>query len=228
MAAASLWLVACAASGGGVSFGDGGPSGAGGYVPTGGVANPDAATGGGPLSGGGTVSGGAGGTGAVGAAGSTGGMGSVAGTGVGSSSGGGAPPDAGPEAGPDASSGGTDGGAAYGDCCSVHSTPGCNVTAIKQCVCNIDATCCSLGWNLKCIQTATQYQCAACPDGGVPGSGGSGGTTSGGDCCFAKSTAGCSNPSVQACVCSVDSYCCQYSWDSLCASEVVSEGCGTC
>ena len=50
------------------------------------------------------------------------------------------------------------------------------------------------------------------------------------DCCEASplSTAGCCNNDVMACVCATDAYCCTTSWDSLCAGEVESLGCGTC
>ncbi len=52
------------------------------------------------------------------------------------------------------------------------------------------------------------------------GGGGGGGS---GDCCFAHPTPGCEDPVCQDSVCSYDSYCCQYEWDSLCASEAQSD-----
>jgi hypothetical protein len=42
------------------------------------------------------------------------------------------------------------------------------------------------------------------------------------------STPGCEDTEIESCVCAYDSYCCTTSWDSLCVSEVVSYGCGTC
>jgi hypothetical protein len=62
--------------------------------------------------------------------------------------------------------------------------------------------------------------------GGFGGSGGSGGFT--GDCCTPHSWPGCGDPGVTACVCSQDPFCCQSSWDGLCASEVTQLNCGTC
>lgn len=67
--------------------------------------------------------------------------------------------------------------------------------------------------------------------GGVPpsGGGGSGGSSgSAGTCCTVHSTPGCTNASIQACVCAQDSYCCSTDWDSTCVSEVTSFGCGSC
>ena len=66
--------------------------------------------------------------------------------------------------------------------------------------------------------------------GGVGGSGGSGGSGGGGthNCCTSHSTPGCTNATIQACVCAADSYCCSTKWDSSCVSEVTSEGCGSC
>jgi hypothetical protein len=71
--------------------------------------------------------------------------------------------------------------------------------------------------------------------GGTPGFGGassggssSGGASNGGDCCAPTGAPGCSDPSVESCVCASDSYCCDTEWDDICAGEVDSLGCGTC
>jgi hypothetical protein len=63
--------------------------------------------------------------------------------------------------------------------------------------------------------------------GGVGNSGGSGGSSSG-TCCSIQTTPGCSNASIQSCVCATDSYCCTDEWDDICVDEVDTEGCGTC
>lgn len=47
-------------------------------------------------------------------------------------------------------------------------------------------------------------------------------------CCTANAGPGCDDPTVQACVCAIDSFCCETAWDDLCADEVASLGCGTC
>ncbi len=48
------------------------------------------------------------------------------------------------------------------------------------------------------------------------------------DCCVSTSASGCAYPDIEECVCAVDSYCCNYHWDSICVSEVASLGCGAC
>jgi hypothetical protein len=51
-----------------------------------------------------------------------------------------------------------------------------------------------------------------------------------GTCCEATTTAtkGCSNATVQECVCAKDAFCCESQWDQTCVGEVDSFMCGTC
>ncbi|MEX1367282.1 MAG: hypothetical protein AB1Z98_29415 [Nannocystaceae bacterium] len=49
-----------------------------------------------------------------------------------------------------------------------------------------------------------------------------------GSCCESNGNAYCDDAAVTECVCAADSYCCSNTWDSLCADEVDSLGCGTC
>ncbi len=54
-----------------------------------------------------------------------------------------------------------------------------------------------------------------------------------GDCCEVnqEGEAGCSDPTIEACVCALDPFCCDEFfgyWDSICVDEVDSFGCGTC
>ena len=50
------------------------------------------------------------------------------------------------------------------------------------------------------------------------------------DCCIANNTPGCSDPDCQAVVCELDSFCCETSWDQICANEAITFplecGCG--
>lgn len=46
--------------------------------------------------------------------------------------------------------------------------------------------------------------------------------------CCETGSAGCVDPTIQACVCAADPYCCNTAWDGICAGEVTSLGCGTC
>lgn len=51
------------------------------------------------------------------------------------------------------------------------------------------------------------------------------------ECCWSQSDAGCAphwSREVEACVCELDSFCCNHAWDSLCVDEVERFGCGTC
>ena len=61
--------------------------------------------------------------------------------------------------------------------------------------------------------------CASCPAdcGGCQGG-----------CCIANGTPGCEDAKIQGCVCAFDAYCCNVQWDSICADEVESLGCGSC
>jgi len=54
--------------------------------------------------------------------------------------------------------------------------------------------------------------CGACPD-----------TNS---CCLPHAKPGCASAAVQACVCKIDQFCCNNSWDDFCAAEA--DDCGTC
>ena len=78
------------------------------------------------------------------------------------------------------------------------------------------------GCNMPCSNGQT------CSFGVCTGGGGGGGGGDAGTCCSAQATPGCSNAAVQACVCAQDAYCCNTAWDSQCASQVQSFGCGSC
>lgn len=49
-----------------------------------------------------------------------------------------------------------------------------------------------------------------------------------GDCCVGHDSAGCSDAAIESCVCAQDSFCCDMTWDDLCASLVVENMCGVC
>lgn len=65
--------------------------------------------------------------------------------------------------------------------------------------------------------------------GGTDGGGTDGGSTDGGtdvgDCCMPHDTSGCSNVTVQECVCAMDDFCCMDSWDQTCVDEIAQFGC---
>lgn len=48
-----------------------------------------------------------------------------------------------------------------------------------------------------------------------------------GDCCEDNNSPGCEEPAVEACVCGMDSYCCETEWDDLCAG-IAADDCDAC
>jgi hypothetical protein len=124
---------------------------------------------------------------------------------------------------------GTGGLNGTGLCCEVSHGTGCVDPVISACVCAVDSFCCTTEWDQPCVETAV-----ACGEtcggtagaGGAPSAGGAPATggAPGGDCCLEHSGAGCEVPDVQACVCATDRYCCDTSWDGVCAAA--SESCG--
>lgn len=125
------------------------------------------------------------------------------------------------------------------DCCTARDSAGCEVTLVEECVCAGDPWCCDQNWDETCVLEAGANCFAGCIDGtGGVGAGGTGGVATGGaggtggsggvqngDCCEATFGKGCSVPSVRACVCQGDPYCCDVAWDQQCVNE--SSLCGT-
>lgn len=131
------------------------------------------------------------------------------------------------------------GGISGGDCCYGHSGRGCEVPVVESCVCESDPYCCNIQWDEICANSSES--CGAQCDGGVggaPNSGGApgaGGAASGGtggsggavgisSCCEPHSSTGCDQRLVQDCVCNADPFCCNITWDGLCADAA--ESCG--
>jgi hypothetical protein len=48
------------------------------------------------------------------------------------------------------------------------------------------------------------------------------------DCCAGGSGTGCSDESIEACVCATDPYCCDVNWDGICAFRVEQYQCSVC
>ena len=112
----------------------------------------------------------------------------------------------------ESSSGGIDPtGMGVGDCCTAQLVPGCGDAALEACVCGLDDYCCSTEWDDLCVQEAGDCG-AACAGGG------------GADCCVAQAGVGCSDATIEACVCGLDDFCCSTQWDDLCASEAIDCG----
>lgn len=101
-------------------------------------------------------------------------------------------------------------------CCEEHTSPGCSDPAVEECVCTFNELCCTGEWNDACVALARAdneiAQCGNCK----------------GSCCESKTTPGCDDPTVEACVCEGDADCCTVAWDSLCVSILtLNTLCGT-
>lgn len=53
------------------------------------------------------------------------------------------------------------------------------------------------------------------------------GAGSDGDCCVDNNTPGCDDPTIEACVCALDAFCCDTEWDDICAGRA-STDCDAC
>lgn len=99
-------------------------------------------------------------------------------------------------------------------CCMPSDQPGClDDPALETCVCGIDAFCCDTQWDDQCVQEAVRQCGATCGMGGDA-------------CCAPAGTPGCpEDPAVEACVCAIDSFCCDEQWDGMCV-ESAQNDCG--
>jgi hypothetical protein len=99
-----------------------------------------------------------------------------------------------------------------GSCFEVHG-PYCNDADCCNAVCAIDSYCCAINWDQFCVNEANSL-CLGC---GNPGTGS----------CYATGGPYCNDAECCNYVCSLDPFCCNISWDSLCVQEAVTN-CGTC
>ncbi|MBX7078823.1 MAG: hypothetical protein K1X88_06510 [Nannocystaceae bacterium] len=98
-------------------------------------------------------------------------------------------------------------------CCTAQLVPGCTDATLEACVCGLDDYCCSVEWDDVCVTEAGDCG-AACVGGGGDGA----------DCCIANLGLGCSDATIEACVCGIDDYCCSVEWDDVCAGEAIDCG----
>ncbi len=99
-------------------------------------------------------------------------------------------------------------GPGAGDCCSANGTPGCDDADCCNTVCAVDPFCCNVSWDSICAEEAEDLcggLCAVCPGAG--------------DCCSANGGLGCNDAACCNTVCAADPFCCEVSWDSVCADE---------
>ncbi|MEJ7729464.1 MAG: hypothetical protein WKG00_09625 [Polyangiaceae bacterium] len=116
-------------------------------------------------------------------------------------------------------------GGGGGDCCMPNGSPGCNDVAIESCVCGADLFCCDTAWDAACVDGA--MACGGCGGSSAASSSSSSGGGSSA-CCLTSSLPGCSDAPVEACVCTLDPYCCDTAWDSTCVSEAENDCSAVC
>jgi len=104
----------------------------------------------------------------------------------------------------------------FGDCCVANGSPSCNNVACCVEVCTTDPFCCSVQWDLNCATLAGSL-CAVC-GAGCPGAG---------DCCSDNGTPACDDIFCCNLVCTGNPFCCEISWDALCAQQA-GVLCSTC
>jgi hypothetical protein len=107
-------------------------------------------------------------------------------------------------------------GPGAGDCCIADGTPGCDDVDCCEAICAADPFCCDTSWDSICSGAAQanplcdQGACAGGDCCGDPGAG---------SCCVADGTPCCDDVDCCNIVCGVDPFCCDTSWDSICAGE---------
>ena len=102
-----------------------------------------------------------------------------------------------------------------GNCLAVDSTPYCADEACCTLVCDTDPFCCDNQWDNFCVSGANLLCVQTC------------GGPLAGDCCTAHANPYCNNEACCDAICAFDSFCCNSSWDSLCASSA-SNYCASC
>lgn len=93
-----------------------------------------------------------------------------------------------------------------GYCFSANGSPGCEDVECCETICDLDPFCCSVEWDAQCALKAV-YVCSEagdCADGGAP-------------CDAIGDGPGCSDAECCAVVCSIDPFCCNFTWDEFCA-----------
>jgi hypothetical protein len=143
-----------------------------------------------------------------------------------------------------------------GPCHDIHGGPGCNKAGVQACVCKINPSCCTdgMGWHASCVKLHNEqcflycgdgvcspsedtWSCPAdCPD--PCGDGVCSGSedvdncrkdcAGAGSCCEPHSGPGCSDLTMQNCLCDQHSWCCASGWGgwtSQCISAMTAKGC---
>ena len=103
-----------------------------------------------------------------------------------------------------------------GECCAAHRGGGCLDAGVESCVCAVAPECCADVWTEACVALVDEAGCGMCEEEEKTA------------CCTPGDGPGCSDPTIEACVCAQDPFCCQAQWDGACVQKVDQLGCGTC
>ncbi|HMN95055.1 MAG TPA: hypothetical protein PKC43_00040 [Phycisphaerales bacterium] len=106
------------------------------------------------------------------------------------------------------------GASSSGSCYTANGSSGCASLGCCIGVCLADPFCCDGTWDSDCA-TVASIQCAGC------------GTFAAGSCLTANGSPGCSSQECCTAICAADTYCCEVTWDQICANAAA-EQCGTC
>lgn len=87
------------------------------------------------------------------------------------------------------------------DGCNAWEYPGCVNCPCEAEVCETNPECCDTVWDEACVSACGDSEAQEC--GPTPG-------------CITSGTPGCDGCDCEDCVCGQDSYCCTFSWDSIC------------
>ena len=105
-----------------------------------------------------------------------------------------------------------------GDCCLQQQVAGCGEEVCQECVCALDSNCCDADegiWDGICVAQASTGDCANRCSCEPPS-----------NCCVSRpDEAGCEISECEACICAIDSFCCDELWDSGCAEDISVSSC---
>jgi subtilisin-like proprotein convertase family protein len=95
-----------------------------------------------------------------------------------------------------------------GNCCAANFSPGCDNVACERAICVIDPTCCDDEWDSTCADLAVLNAACECPGCGNPAAG---------DCLVSNGSPYCDDLDCCESICTADAFCCDNTWDLLCA-----------
>ncbi|HMN96138.1 MAG TPA: S8 family serine peptidase [Phycisphaerales bacterium] len=92
-----------------------------------------------------------------------------------------------------------------GNCYASNGSPGCSNDSCCMSVCPLDPFCCNTTWDGLCASLAVSL-CAGCGSSGA------------GSCFTANGSAGCQSSACCSSICASDPFCCNTTWDTICAN----------